>query len=71
MKWSEKLFTGGEDLDESRPRYVTGNYYIVCGYIAIHSLLIFLALLTKNIFSLLFLVMFTLTAVQLGGMVWK
>jgi voltage-gated potassium channel Kch len=71
VRWRDKLFTGGEILDEDRPRYLTRNYYIVCGYIAVHSLLVFLALLSKNLYSFVFLGLFILIMLQLGGTVWK
>jgi hypothetical protein len=71
MSWKEKLFTGGESLEEARPRYLTRNYYVLCGYIAVHSLLVYLALLSKNIYSFAFLGIFMMIMVQLGGMVWK
>ena len=71
MRWKEKLFTGGEELEESRPRYLTRNYYVLCGYIAVHSLLVYLALLSKNIYSFVFLGIFMMIIIQLGSMVWK
>jgi hypothetical protein len=71
MRWKDKLFTGGESLEESRPTYLTRNYYVLCGYIAVHSLLVYLALLSKSIYSFAFLGIVMMIMVQLGGMVWK
>lgn len=71
MKWKDKLFTGGEKLEEIRPNYDIRNYHLFCAFVAVHSMLIFVAFLQKNLASVLFMFILLLTIIQMGGLVSK
>jgi hypothetical protein len=68
-KWKSKLFTGGELLEEVRPNYDIRNYHLFCAFIAVHSMLIFVAFLQRNLASVIFMVIFLLIIIQMGGLV--
>ncbi len=69
MGWKNKLFSGGEDIDEVRPNYDISNYHLFCAFVAVHSLLIFVAFLQRNLASVIFMLIFLLIIVQMGGLV--
>lgn len=68
-RWKSKLFSGGENIDEIRPNYDIRNYHLFCAFVAVHSVLIFLAFLQQNIASVVFMFIFLLIILQMGGLI--
>lgn len=69
MSWKERLFSGGEDISEIRPNYDTKYYLLLCVFLALHGLIIFIGVLGENMNASLFLFVLLLTTVQVGGVV--
>lgn len=67
MTWKKKLFTGGEDIEEIRPNYDTKYYLLLCAFLALHGLIIFIGVLTKSFNASIFIFTLLLITVQLGG----
>jgi hypothetical protein len=68
-QWKLRLFTGGEDVNEIRPNYNVRNYHLFCAFLAMHSMLIFVAFMQRNVVSIIFLIILLLTVLQMGGLV--
>ena len=67
--WKNRLFSGGEDIEEVRPNYEIRNYHLFCAFVAMHSILIFVAFLQRNLASVIFMLILLLIIIQMGGLI--